>query len=134
VRRTRHEVGRITACFVVPTGARRVAGYYTPASASLPLTELPAALGRKLPRYSSIPAVRAGRLAVHQEFMRTRLGGTSLADALDRAARSEIAAHALLAEAKDESALAFYCHHGFTALPDSPQTLFLPLATVRKQA
>ena len=52
-----------------------------------------------------------------------------MADALDRAARSEIAAHALMVEAKDETAAAFYRHHGFIAPPDSPLTLFLPLAT-----
>ncbi|MFW5396840.1 MAG: hypothetical protein XXXNARYT_002568 [Candidatus Accumulibacter regalis] len=57
------------------------------------------------------------------------LGGALLADALDRAARSEIAAYALMVEGKDEAAVAFYRHHGFIALPDSPLTLFLPLAT-----
>ena len=31
--------------------------------------------------------------------------------------------------AKDGHAAAFYEHHGFIALPDSPLTLFLPLAT-----
>jgi hypothetical protein len=34
--------------------------------------------------------------------------------------------------AKNESAAAFYRHHGFTALPDSTLTLFLPLAVVRR--
>lgn len=46
-----------------------------------------------------------------------------------RAVRAEIAAHALIVDAKDEAAAAFYQHHGFIALPDSPLTLFLPLAT-----
>ena len=55
-----------------------------------------------------------------------------LADALERATRSEIAAFALVVDAKDEAAAAFYSHHGFIALPDSPLTLFLPLATVRR--
>ena len=54
-----------------------------------------------------------------------------MADALDRAARAEIAAYALMVDAKDESAADFYRHHGFIALPDSPRALFLPLATVR---
>jgi hypothetical protein len=54
-----------------------------------------------------------------------------LADALNRAARSEIAAYALIVDAKDEAAAAFYWHHSFIALPDSPHALFLPLATVR---
>ena len=49
----------------------------------------------------------------------------------DRAARSEIAAYALMVHAKDEAEAAFYQHHGFIALPDSPHTLFLPLATVQ---
>ena len=47
------------------------------------------------------------------------------------AARSEIAAFALVAEAKDEAATAFYRHHGLIALADSSLTLFLPLATAR---
>lgn len=57
------------------------------------------------------------------------LGGALLADALDRTARSEIAAYALMVDAKDDLAVAFYRHHGFIPLPDSPLTLFLPLAT-----
>ena len=40
------------------------------------------------------------------------------------------AAFALMADAKDESAVAFYLHHGFIALPDSPLKLFLPLASL----
>ena len=72
-----------------------------------------------------------GRLAVDQEFKGQGLGGALLADALDRAARSEIAAFASMVDAKDEMAVAFYRYHGFIALPDSPHTLFLPLATAQ---
>ena len=122
---------RVAACFVALTDGRRIAGYYTLASASLPLTDLPADLGKKLPRYPAVPTVRMGRLAVDQAFKGQGLGGALLADALDRAVRSEIAAYALMVDAKDESAAAFYRHHGFIALPDSPLTLFLPLATVQ---
>ena len=122
---------RVAACFVALTDGKRIAGYYTLASASLLLVDLPASTGKKLPRYPTVPAVRMGRLAVDQEFKGLGLGGALLADALDRAARSEIAAYALMVDAKDEAALAFYQHHGFMALPDSPRTLFLPLATVR---
>ena len=120
---------RVAACFVALADRQRIAGYYTLASASLLLADLPAATAKKLPRYPTVPAVRMGRLAVDQAFKGQGLGGALLADALDRAARSEIAAHALMVEAKDETAAAFYWHHGFIALPDSPLTLFLPLAT-----
>lgn len=121
---------RVTACFVALTGSNRIAGYYTLASASLLLTDLPAATAKKLPRYPTVPAVRMGRLAVDQTFKGQGLGGALLADALLRAARSEIAAHALMVDAKDAMAAAFYRHHGFVALPETPLMLFLPLATV----
>ena len=123
---------RVAACFVALADGQRVAGYYTLASASLLLTDLPASTGKKLPRYPTVPVVRMGRLAVDQAFKGQGLGGALLADALDRASRSEIAAFALMVDAKDEAAAAFYRHHGFIVLPDSPLTLFLPLATVQR--
>lgn len=122
---------RVAACFVALADGKRIAGYYTLASASLLLADLPASTGKKLPRYPTVPAVRMGRLAVDQAFKGIGLGGALLADALDRAARSEIAAYALMVDAKDEAAVDFYQHHGFIALPDSPRILFLPLATVQ---
>lgn len=122
---------RVAACFVALADGQRIAGYYTLASASLLLADLPASTGKKLPRYPTVPAVRLGRLAVDQAFKGKGLGGALLADALDRAARSEIAAYALMVDAKDETATAFYRHHGFISLPDSPRILFLPLATVQ---
>jgi ribosomal protein S18 acetylase RimI-like enzyme len=121
---------RVTVCFVALTESNRIAGYYTLASASLLLADLPDAIGKKLPRYPTVPTVRMGRLAVDQAFKGQGLGGALLADALNHALRSEIAVHALMVDAKDETAAAFYRHHGFIALPDSPLTLFLPRAAL----
>jgi GNAT superfamily N-acetyltransferase len=70
-----------------------------------------------------------GRLAVDLAFKGMGLGAALLADALGRAARSEIASYALMVDAKDEQAAAFYGHHGLIALPDAPLTLFLPMVT-----
>ncbi|MDR1349905.1 MAG: GNAT family N-acetyltransferase [Zoogloeaceae bacterium] len=122
---------RVAVCFVALADGQHIAGYYTLASASLLLVDLPASTGKKLPRYPTVPAIRMGRLAVDQAFKGQGLGGALLADALDRAASSEIAAFALMVDAKDKAAAAFYRHHGFIVLPDSPLTLFLPLATVQ---
>jgi len=122
---------RVAACFVALADTKRIAGYYTLASASLLLADLPVSAGKKLPRCPTVPAVRMGRLAVDREFKGQGLGGALLADALYRAARSEIAAFALMVDAKNEAAADFYQHHGFIALPDSPRTLFLPLTAVR---
>ena len=120
---------RVAACFVALTDEQRIVCYHTLASASLLLADLPANISKKLPRYPTVPAIRMGRLAVDLSFKGQGLGGALLADALDRADRSEIAAYALIVDAIDEIALAFYKHHGFVALPDSPMALFLPFAT-----
>ena len=122
---------RVAACFVALTGELRIAGYYTLASASLLLADLPPGIGKKLPRYPTVPAVRMGRLAVDEAFTGQGLGGALLADALERAIRSEIAAYALMVDAKNHTAATSYRHHGFIMLPDTPLTLFLPLATVQ---
>jgi ribosomal protein S18 acetylase RimI-like enzyme len=122
---------RIAACFVALAGERSVAGYYTLSTASVPLADLPSDITRKLPRYAAVPAVRMGRLAIDQAFKGQGLGGALLYDALRRAARSEIAAFALVVDAKDDQAAAFYRHHGFMELSASSLALFLPLATVR---
>lgn len=123
---------RVTACFVAVAEDGRIAGYYTLASAGIRLGDLPAAIAKKLPRYPSVPAVRMGRLAVDESFTGLGLGAALLADALERACRSEIAAFALVVDAKDETAAAFYRHHGFIAFSDMPLTLFLPLHTARR--
>jgi ribosomal protein S18 acetylase RimI-like enzyme len=123
---------RITGCFVALTAADQIAGYYTLASASVPLTEVPDDLRRKLPRYPAVPAVRMGRLAVAIGFKGQGLGGALLYDALLRSQRSEIVAYALIVDAIDDAAVAFYEHHGFIALPERDRTLMLPLETVKQ--
>ena len=120
---------RVAACFVALTDAHRIVGYYTLASASILLADLPPSSSKKLPRYPSVPAVRLGRLAVDLTYKGKGLGGALLADAMERAARSEIASYAVVVDAIDELAVAFYQHHGFIALPDSPKVLFLPIAS-----
>jgi ribosomal protein S18 acetylase RimI-like enzyme len=121
---------RVTACFVaVAEGSGEIGGYYTLASASVALAELPEDVAKKLPRYPTVPAVRMGRLAIARAFAGQGLGATLLADALTRSLRAEIPAFALIVDAKDEQAAAFYRHHGFLALQSDPLTLFLPLAT-----
>jgi ribosomal protein S18 acetylase RimI-like enzyme len=124
---------RVTACFVaVEQGRGVLAGYYTVASSSVPLTDLPEALAKKLPRYPSVPAVRMGRLAIDQQFRGKGLGAAMLADALARSVKAEIAAYALVVDAKDAQAAAFYRHHGFLAFNDNQLALFLPLATAQE--
>jgi GNAT superfamily N-acetyltransferase len=110
----------------------RIIGYYTLASASVPLLSLPSERRKTLPRYPAVPTVRMGRLAVDQAFQGIGLGGALLADAIDRTVRSEIAVCAMIVDAKSEAAAVFYRHHGFISLPDTPLMLFLPFSSVTR--
>jgi len=122
---------RITSCFVALDQQDRIAGFYTLAAASVLLADLPEIIVKKLPRYPTVPAIRMGRLAVDQAARGKGLGAALLADALSRSIDSEIAGFALVVDAKDDAATAFYRHHGFVALGDQPRAMFLPLATAR---
>ena len=126
---------RATACYVgCDTATGEVAGYYTLAAADIPLTELPEALSKRLPRYPTVPVARMGRLAVAQAHRGRQLGAALLWDAALRASRSELAVVALAVDAKDETAAAFYLHHGFIRLDSAPRQLLLPLANVQRPA
>jgi ribosomal protein S18 acetylase RimI-like enzyme len=121
---------RVTSCFVaVDAETGMVAGFYTIAAASIPMSDLPQAVARKLPRYPSVPAIRVGRLAVDLRFRSRGLGGALLADAAARAINAQVAAFAMIVDAKDDAAVAFYEHHGFRRLTSLPRCLFLALAT-----
>lgn len=122
---------RLAACFVAVGEDDAVAGFYTLAATSLVFGDLPEARARKLPHYPVIPAVLLGRLAIDAGHQGKRLGSALVADALLRAARAEIAAYAMVVDAKDDSAASFYRHLGFESLPDDARRLLLPLATFR---
>jgi ribosomal protein S18 acetylase RimI-like enzyme len=125
---------RLTACFVaVEAATGQVVGFYTLAPTSIPFPELDDRLKAKLPRYPLVPAIRLGRLAVGLEQRGRGLGGALLFDALARAIRSEITAFAMVVDAKDTAAVAFYRHHGFTAFDSVANTLYLPLAEVARR-
>ena len=122
---------RVSACYVaVDTVTAVIAGYYTLAAGGVPLAEMPTQMAKRLPRYASVPVVRMGRLAVDQRYRGKKLGAALLWDAVLRASRSEIAAFALVVDAKDDTAAAFYQHHGFAALDEGQRRWILPLANV----
>jgi len=109
-----------------------IAGFYTLAMGSVPLGELPEDVVKQLPRYPQVPVVHLGRLAVDQKYQGQKLGSSLLADAIARSIESEIAAYAVVVDAKDKNAVAFYEHFGFLPLSRSPKTLFLPISKAIK--
>ena len=125
----------VANCFVaVETATQTLAGYYTLAASSVAATDLSPEFVKRLPRYPLLPAALIGRLAVDQRYQGKGLGSALLADAALRVLRSEMKALALIVEAKDEKAMAFYRFQGFTPFVSRPLSLYLALETIRKGA
>jgi ribosomal protein S18 acetylase RimI-like enzyme len=119
---------RVSGCYVaVEVSSGKVAGFYTLAAGSVPLSDLPPEYAKRLPRYPAVPVARIGRLAIDKAFQGQKLGGALLADAAVRAARSEVAVFALIVDAKDDAAAAFYRHHGFERIGDNDRQLIVSL-------
>ncbi|HSV50528.1 MAG TPA: GNAT family N-acetyltransferase [Burkholderiaceae bacterium] len=123
----------VAAPFVLTTPpAPRVLGYYTLSAALVNASELPGTLAKKLPRYPHLPVTLLGRLAVDQGMKGKGVGQFLLMDALRRSfeAAAHIAAMAVLVDAKDDAAQAFYRHFSFLPLHEQPRRLFLPMKTI----
>ena len=123
----------VAAPFVLTLApAKRVLGYYTLSASVIHVGELPDALARKLPRYPQLPVALLGRLAVDQRVKGQGMGQFLLMDALRRSldAAMHIGAMAVLVDAKDDAAHAFYRHLSFLPLQGQQHRLFLSMKTV----
>ncbi len=123
----------VAAPFVLITPRNEVVGYYTLSAFALDLPTLPAAQVRRLPKYPKVPATLLGRLAVDRSQHGQGLGEFLLMDALARSCRaaSEVASYALVVDAINESAIAFYEAYGFIRFPETANRLFLPMNTIK---
>ncbi|RUL83510.1 GNAT family N-acetyltransferase [Tautonia sociabilis] len=113
----------------------RVLGYYTLASGAIETERLPASQAKKLPRHP-VPVVLLARLAVDRSVHGQGLGGFLLRDSLSRSLdlSEKLGIHAVVVDALDGEARAFYERFGFLRLTDDALRLFLPLSTIRAAA
>lgn len=118
---------------VLPT-APRVFGYYTLSNSLISTDVLPAIRAKKLARNPPVPTALIGRLAVGRNAQGQRLGEFLLLDALARTERlsEQTGVHAVVVDAIDEQARAFYLKYGFEVLLDDPPHLFITLKVVRQ--
>jgi GNAT superfamily N-acetyltransferase len=125
---------RVALAFVLTPDGQTVAGFYTLSQYAVELDAIPDALAANLPKYPFVPATLIGRLAVSDEFRGQGLGELLLMDALNRClgGSKQVASAAVIGDAKDERAVAFYKKYGFIGLPKIPKRLFLPMATVEE--
>ena len=124
---------RVAAPFVLCLGQGNVVlGYYTLSALSIDVGAWPEDVARKLPRYPVVPATLLGRLAVDRHLRGKGAGEHLLMDALRRAleASREVASVAVVVDAKDEDAVAFYRRYEFIPFADAPRRLFLPMGII----
>lgn len=124
---------RISRVFVArdPEDDASVVGYYTLSAVSIDLSTLPPDLASKLPRHP-IPAALIGRLAIDLSHQGAGIGPMLLANAIKRtlAVGDDIAIYAMVVDAIDARAAAFYTRFGFAPLVDDGDRLFLALRSI----
>jgi len=126
----------VAAVFVLrPVDAlRTIAGYYTTSMSVIYPASLPPEVAKRYPPYRELPAALVGRLAVDSRFHGQGIGRMLLLSALGRCLRLpvEIGGMAVIVDAKDDGARAFYEHYDFQRMADDPYRLYLPMMMIRE--
>ena len=116
--------------YVACDGAR-VAGFYSLAASSVERRRLSSRVGRNMP--DPIPVILLGQLAVDEAWRGRGLGSDLLIDAARRAlaASGLVGARAVVVQAIDERARAFYERFGFRPFSDrEPLMLVLRMSEI----
>lgn len=123
----------VTYVLTTPT-SEKILGYYTLSSIGIFPGDLPGEIIKKLPRYPILPGILLGRLAIDNSCQRMSLGQYLLIDALKRSLQvsHQIGIVAVIVDAKNKIAKAFYEHFGFIQLPENTHRLFLTINTIQK--
>lgn len=113
-----------------------IAGCYTLSSASMAVDGMAQQVRKRLPRYPLVSAMLIGRLARDTRFRGSRVGAKLLLDAMRRGLHvsAQIGAHAMVVDAIDVVARAFYERHGFIPLAGGGNRLYLPMESIKKLA
>lgn len=131
-----HRRKGVSAVYVLVDSASPavVLGFYTLSAAQADHDWLEEPERRRLPRHP-VPCFRMGRLACRADRQGSGLGRLLVGCAVERCLRAaeEVGAYALIVDAKNDRARAFYAHYGFTSFRDRPLMLYLPLRRLRAE-
>jgi GNAT superfamily N-acetyltransferase len=110
----------------------RVVGFHTLAAASITHAEATRRAAKGMPRHP-LPAVLLARLAVDRTVQQRGVGAWLLRDAMLRSlsAAESVGIRVLLVHAIDDTARAFYEHHGFEPSPTDPLNLQMLTKDIR---
>jgi GNAT superfamily N-acetyltransferase len=110
----------------------RVVGFHALAAASITHAEATRRAAKGMPRHP-LPAVLLARLAVDRTVQQRGVGAWLLRDAMLRSlsAAESVGIRVLLVHAIDDTARAFYEHHGFEPSPTDPLNLQMLTKDIR---
>lgn len=110
-----------------------ILGYYSLSAAQIDVNSLDEADKKQLPRYP-VPCFRMGRLACSAIRQGKGIGKLLIGCAVARCmeAKKQVAAYALIVDAKNAQAKTFYKHYAFKACVDSPMTLYLAFGAYKQ--
>ena len=130
--RKSHELGGAKTFLAIgDSDNKTIFGFYSLCPASVEYARTPEIVRRGLARHD-VPGFRLARLAVDRKLQGQGIGGQLLLAAGRRCllASAEVGGVALVIDAKNERAAAWYAGYGALPLLDTPRTLLLPLATM----
>ena len=119
----------------VAANENEVVGFYTIVAGEVQHAQAPERVVKGMPRHP-IPLLVLARLAVHSKAQGRGIGAGLLLDALGRTLQvaDVIGVRALAVHAKDDRAVAFYRHFGFTPSPTDARHLFMIVKDIRLAA
>jgi GNAT superfamily N-acetyltransferase len=112
-----------------------IVGFYTIVAGEVHHADAPERVIKGMPRHP-IPVLVLARLAVHTKSQGSGIGSGLLLDALGRTLQvaDVIGVRALAVHAKDDRAISFYRHFGFTPSPSDARHLFMLVKDIRLAA
>jgi GNAT superfamily N-acetyltransferase len=119
----------------VAVSGHEVAGFYTIVAGEVQHAQAAERVVKGMSRHP-IPLLVLARLAVHANAQGQGIGSGLLLDALGRTLQvaDVIGVRALAVHAKDDRAVAFYRHFGFTSSPSDARHLFMIIKDIRLAA
>lgn len=128
-----HNGGGARTYVLIDQDSGEVAGYFCLSAASAEYKSAPAGIQKGLARHP-VPVVLIGRLAVDRRYRGHGLGRFLVRDAIMRTveAADRIAVRAIMVQAKNSEAAAFYERLGFVASEGDPLLFFMTLKDAKK--
>ncbi len=131
----KHQSQRIARVFVLVDKSEpsRIRGFYALSSSHITRADLTENEARKLPRHP-VPTVTLGRLAVDRASAHQGYGTLLLMNAIKRCALvgGQTGVYAIVVDAKDQHAKAFYERFGFRKIDGNRFRLYLSIVTALK--